>query len=154
MLLDNFTKEEKTTVLEVDEYGSVYFVKDVQLIPEGVKIESVRVSHVEPLRLMPRVLFHIIRSVCSDDSKLARWTREWKVPWRINLTRVNGPIIQPYTNRPDAIKAEITWLWTQSLTSVWVYRKENTKCRQRWIESLKKSLGSLLSRFTSCSKKP
>ncbi len=68
-----------------------------------------RVSHVEPTNAVLRWLFYRIRYW--DTPYLVAFTRCWPCPWRANI--VNGPIIGPFRNRQDAIKAEVLWIETK-----------------------------------------
>jgi hypothetical protein len=74
-----------------------------------------RASHVEPVRLSLRALFHLIRWLVSDDSRAAEWTRRWPCLWRVRmLTREQiglcfcniRYIYEPFPCRADAIQAE------------------------------------------------
>ncbi len=73
-----------------------------------VAAESSRASHVEPVSLVLRVLFHAVRSSVSDDSRLAAWTRLWPCLWRVNMKPVGAGILPVhFTNRLAAIDAEV-----------------------------------------------
>lgn len=69
-----------------------------------------RASYIEPTHPALRILFHVIRTVVSDNSATARWTRRWPCQWRVNLQRSGGPIMGPFKYRVDAITAEIYWI--------------------------------------------
>ena len=80
------------------------------LIEKGVSIVR-RASHVEPAKFWPRVIFKFIRFFSLDDSEIAEWTRNWNCCWRVNLGPVSGPVLPGiWSNRRDAIEAEIEWL--------------------------------------------
>lgn len=70
-----------------------------------------RASHVEPVNVFLRAMFHGVRAIFGEDGKLGDWTRQWDCYWRVNLAPVGGPVgnaaIKP---RRYAIKAEIDWL--------------------------------------------
>ncbi len=72
---------------------------------------SSRASHVEPVNITLRLLFHAIRANVADDSRLAAWTRLWPCGWRINTTPVGGPILDGvWYDRLAAIDAEVEFL--------------------------------------------
>jgi hypothetical protein len=72
-----------------------------------------RASHVEPVNLPLRFLFHVLRSVCSDDSRLAAFTRRWPCRWRARV--FGGPVLGPFERRTDAIQAEVDWIGEHAL---------------------------------------
>ena len=81
---------------------------DVLLAGIGKPAISFRASRVEPISVLLRFVFHIIRARVGDGSRLAGWTRTWKCVWR---TRVfNGPTLEPFDDRRAAIDAEVEWL--------------------------------------------
>jgi len=67
-----------------------------------------RASHVEPVRWWRRVTFRIVRAIVSDVSRMADWTRGWHCDWQANI--IGGPILGPFSDRGNAIKAEVAWL--------------------------------------------
>ncbi len=67
-----------------------------------------RVSHVEPVNRLLRVLFHAARSRVSDDSLTAAFTRKWPCKWQANI--FNGPTLGPFQRRSYAINAEIAYI--------------------------------------------
>jgi hypothetical protein len=70
-----------------------------------------RASHVLPRNAMLRGLFKAIRAMVRDNSPVAAWTRLWTCKWIVDLSPVNGPILpELYSNRFDAIAAEVEWL--------------------------------------------
>jgi hypothetical protein len=67
-----------------------------------------RASHVEPVSLVLRLIFHAVRSLVADDSRIASWTRLWPCAWRVNMAPVGGSILPVhYSNRLAAIDAEV-----------------------------------------------
>ena len=74
-----------------------------------------RASHVLPVPFLARLLFRAVRSVVRDDSAAAAWTRAWPVAWYADLAPSNGPKLGPFTNRLEAIEAEVLWLTSNSL---------------------------------------
>ena len=65
-----------------------------------------RVSHIEPVNVLLRVLFHVFRA--SQSEAVAVWTRGWRCWWRVNI--INGPTWGRYRDRLAAIDAEHLWL--------------------------------------------
>ena len=69
---------------------------------------SARASHVEPVNVVLRFLFHVIRRIVRDDSATAGWTRVWPCLWRVNMSPVGAGILPVhYSNRQAAIDAEV-----------------------------------------------
>ncbi len=70
-----------------------------------------RASHVEPNAIILRGAFYLLRLMFGEYSRVGEFTRVWPCMWRINLSPVNGPILSElYSNRWEAINAEIFWL--------------------------------------------
>jgi hypothetical protein len=75
-----------------------------------------RASHVEPVNLILRFTFYVLRAMFGEYGRMAAFTRQWRIQWRVNLSPVNGPILpQTWTDRAQAINAEIDWLETNFL---------------------------------------
>lgn len=74
------------------------------------QVEKRRASHVEPVNLLLRMIFRLIRWSSRESGGLSEWTRRWLVQWRVNLGPSGGPIVQSFTNRADAILYEVDWL--------------------------------------------
>jgi len=91
--------------------GSIAFVHDDKihdlLKPLG-SMEKKRASHVEPINMILRDLFHLIRSIVSDKSIIANWTRRWPCMWQARI--IDGPVLGPYRDRLEAIADEVNWL--------------------------------------------
>lgn len=83
-----------------------------------------RASHVEPVSAYLRLVFHAIRKLVADDSRVAAWTRTWGCMWRVDMTPVGAGIlhwkdvgnwnscdcplgIATFSNRLTAIDAEV-----------------------------------------------
>lgn len=73
-----------------------------------------RASHVEPATPGARILFHFLR-LFGNKTRIAEWTRGWKVLWRVNTSPVGGPILK----RKDA-----GMLGLPELTAVWGDRQQ------------------------------
>jgi hypothetical protein len=82
----------------------------LQALTRHGEARQTRASHVEPVNVVLRWAFHIIRTVVDDDSAMAQWTRDWPCLWQANLQLSNGPVLAAFTNRQAAIDAEIEWL--------------------------------------------
>ena len=75
------------------------------------EVQTQRASHVEPDAFVLRLVFHAVRSIVSDDTRIAEWTRHWPCLWRVNTAPVGGPILaERFTDRTAAIAAEISFL--------------------------------------------
>lgn len=66
-------------------------------------VSKVRVSHILPCSFFARILFILIRSVVSDESALASWTRLWRCKW---LVKIDGVNYGSFASRVDAITFE------------------------------------------------
>ena len=67
-----------------------------------------RASHVYPANWLLRAAFVLIRSHCTDTSKLAAWSRTWPCLWQVDMAPVGGGILPGrWTNRLTAIDAEV-----------------------------------------------
>jgi hypothetical protein len=70
-----------------------------------------RGSHVEPNNWTLRIVFHALRQWLGDKGRMSDFTRSWKILWRVNTKPTAGVILpQRYTNRQEAIDAEVTFL--------------------------------------------
>jgi len=103
-----------TMTFTIDENGDIIALAspgaDVILKAMG-EVQTQRASHVEPDAFALRIAFHIIRSLTSDDTAVAEWTRHWRCLWRVNTSPVGGPILAArWTDREQAIAAEIEFL--------------------------------------------
>ena len=85
-------------------YTRIATESDKRNRPEHVR----RVSHVEPVALVPRALFYAIRLIVRDESRAAAWTRRWPVVWQARI--FDGPTLGPYDDRSAAIEAEVEWI--------------------------------------------
>ena len=113
----------------IDENGDViYLATDANdaFLNDGTEITR-RASHVEPVELPARILFYVLRWF-GNKGRIAEWTRNWNVLWRVNTKPVGGPIltygdIEPryrgsevggkvvtWHQRQQAIDAEISFL--------------------------------------------
>jgi hypothetical protein len=120
---------QKVVTVVIDEHGNLEYLKtdSCDVLLELGEVITRRASHVEPATFWTRVWFHIIRTLVSDKSRVAAWTRNWKCLWRVNTAPVGGPILRHihvdpnskqwawdviavWENRQDAIDAEITFL--------------------------------------------
>lgn len=67
-----------------------------------------RVSHVEPQSLPLRLAFRLLRSVVSDNSRLAEWTRRWPCRWRVRIVGFGSEVIADgFRDRAAAIEWEL-----------------------------------------------
>ena len=118
-------QEQKVLTVIIDEDGNLIYLKTSEhdIFAEMGEVVTARASHVEPSEFWPRVAFHILRTVVSDKSRIAEWTRGWNVSWRIDTHPVGGPLLRwkhlltegsesiaTFSNRQAAIDAEIKFL--------------------------------------------
>jgi hypothetical protein len=119
----------KVITITIDEQGNNVFLKtdSADCFLEQGEVITRRASHVEPAPRYERWLFSLLRTLFSDTSAVAAWTRTWNTLWRINTSPVGGPILRVghvwpgvawpvedrvacFANRQDAIDAEIEFL--------------------------------------------
>jgi hypothetical protein len=116
----------KIIALTIEEDGDLTFLntESSKAFLEVGTAKTRRASHVEPVNVVYRVLFHALRFF-GDKNKMAEWTRHWPVLWRVNTKPVGGPIltwahvypkwpeykaVATWRNRQEAIEAEIKFL--------------------------------------------
>jgi len=68
----------------------------------------IRLSHIEPVNILLRVAFLLIRYCVADGGAIAGWTRRWPCLWRVRI--FNGPTWGRFSDRAEAIQAEHEWL--------------------------------------------
>jgi len=95
-----------------DSNGAVKFLVNSDTAPfidDQSKVR--RASHVYPCNVWLRIAFVILRTMFGDNGAIAEYTRNWNCKWFIDLSPVNGPkLTGNWTNRQDALDAEILWL--------------------------------------------
>lgn len=77
----------------------------------AARIETRRVSHVEPAGWILRHLFHICRRLGGENGILADFTRSWWCCWRVNMGPVEGPTFGRFDRRSEALQAERLWIY-------------------------------------------
>jgi hypothetical protein len=94
--------------------GQLRFVvtKEARILGGLGRMTTRRASHVVPQNHLLRVLFRLLRSCVSDDSRCAGWTRRWHCRWLADLRISGGPVLGPYAIRQQAIVQEVDWLHT------------------------------------------
>ena len=90
--------------------GTAQHIGDSTLLAGSVASATKRrASSIEPANVALRAAFHAVRACCLDDSRLAAWTRTWACQWRVRIH--GGPVLAgTFTDRAEAIRAEIAWL--------------------------------------------
>jgi hypothetical protein len=80
----------------------------------GQRPKSIRrLSHVEPVALLPRLAFRLLRAVTSEYGRAAAWTRRWPCCWQVNFAPIAGPTFRtdssgaPFPCRQAAIDFEV-----------------------------------------------
>lgn len=69
-----------------------------------------RVSRIVPTNGLLMVAFYVIRGLCSDESKVAAWTRVWRCQWKV---LIDGKSYGPFSSRSDAIAFEKDEIYKQ-----------------------------------------
>ena len=98
-------------IINIDTDGTIELIasQDAAEIMQLGEATKRRASHVEPQALLLRAAFHAIRALCSDESRLAAFTRSWRCLWRVNI--IGGPILPGrWRDRAEAIAAEVEWI--------------------------------------------
>lgn len=105
--------ERKPLVIDVKTNGDVSFIDKPELdsLKSLGESKAKRISHVEPVSWPLRIVFHIIRGLVRDDSRLANWTRNWSCLWRARMFKT-GKILGPFEDRTKAIEAEVEY-WNE-----------------------------------------
>lgn len=117
-----FPKEERKVVtVTIEDDGALTFLAtpEADIFLEQGKTITRRASHVEPVTLLPRLLFHFLR-LFGNKNKIAAWTRTWRCLWQVNTKPVGGPVLrmkhkfpemaQWYANNyPEYGEQEATW---------------------------------------------
>lgn len=93
------------------EDGTIKFMDDGTTSKLFENAEVKRVSHVEPVNIVLRKAFHVLRTAFGEYGWMATFTRSWRCVWRVNLSPIgHGILYTTYTNRADAIAAEIEYV--------------------------------------------
>ena len=87
----------------------------------GQEVSRERISRVEPRFWALRWLFLLLRRLVPETGKIAQWTREWPVRWRVRML-ANGYTFGNFAKRSDAINAEIEY---------WIFRGYAESNRKR-----------------------
>lgn len=86
--------QRKVVTLTIEEDGDLTFLAtdsaDV-FLEQGETITR-RASHVEPVGLLLRIAFHLLRGF-GNKNQIAAWTRTWACDWRVNTKPVGGPVL-------------------------------------------------------------
>lgn len=99
------------TVYEIDlDTGLIEFVGSPEAMLDAPVISKRRVSHVEPVNVVYRVAFHVLRKLFGEDGRVGNWTRRWSVNWRARMLVGDKPVLGTFRDRAVAIAAEIEWL--------------------------------------------
>ena len=100
------TQQDAVTFI-IDEQGEcVYLMTEAAPVIEGTTVR--RGSHVEPVNVLLRGLFHLLRMALGDKGRMSDFTRSWSCLWRVNMKPVDGGILPVYYyNRQAAIEVEV-----------------------------------------------
>ncbi len=70
-----------------------------------------RASHVEPVNIVLRRVFHALRGMFGEKGWMADFTRKWPCLWQINLEPIGGPVLaDTFYKRQNAIDCEVDYL--------------------------------------------
>lgn len=101
----------ETVTFSIDDKGTTRFlVNDTTSSFLDETSDVRRASHIEPCNPLLRFAFYALRTLFGERGKVSDWTRSWSCPSQVNLAPVGGPTLGIYTNRQEAIDAEIEWL--------------------------------------------
>lgn len=102
--MDNDKDSGKPTFVSISVHGKVKtFNGDFDIKGQNVKVE--RISHILPEHPILRFAFKLIRSVVSDESVAATWTRKWKCTWYVHIIPTNEKFYG-FRDRDEAILFE------------------------------------------------
>ena len=114
--------DDKIVTATIDENGDVLFLATDanDLFLNHGTVVTKRASHIEPANWGYRVAFRILR-LFGDKNKIAQWTREWPVVWRINTSPIGGPIVR-WKDLPHNQGSQV--YWGQDEIALWLDRQE------------------------------
>ena len=84
-------------------------IEDIKSALNLDEISTKRVSHIYPVNPFLKVVFIFLRSIFSDNGKVAEWTRNWKCFWTIYIPKRGYYGV--FKNRAEAIKVEKELIW-------------------------------------------
>jgi hypothetical protein len=77
------------------------------IFENSVIVERKRVSYIYPQNFILRAIFKMLRKLFGDDVKIAKWTRNWKCLWQVEILDGKEKIVfKGFQNRKDAVKFE------------------------------------------------
>lgn len=80
---------------------------------KGLEVQKhckIRVSRIVPTSFFLMIAFYAVRGICSDESRLAAWTRVWRCQWKV---LIDGNSYGPFESREDAITFEKDEIYKQ-----------------------------------------
>lgn len=66
-----------------------------------------RASHVLPAHPIKRAAFRLLRSVFSEQGKVAAWCRNWRGPWQVRFASDPGTVVYSHKSRRVCIDWEV-----------------------------------------------
>jgi hypothetical protein len=103
----------KIVTITIEDDGTQTFLKtdSADIFLEQGEVITRRASHVYPVNFWKRTAFRALRTVVSDTSRIAYWTRTWQGPWLVDTAPTAGVVLEGrWVKRQDAITAEVTFL--------------------------------------------
>lgn len=99
--------QDKIVTITIEDDGNLTFLatESSDVFLELGRVVTRRASHVEPALFWNRQLFRILRTLFTDDSRVAAWTRTWDNLWRVDTRPVGGPILTWAHVRPEIAAA-------------------------------------------------
>ena len=86
---------DKIVTITIEDDGNLTFLatESSDVFLELGTVITRRASHVEPANFWQRIAFRILRTLASDDSRAAAWTRTWNTLWHVDTRPVGGPVL-------------------------------------------------------------
>jgi hypothetical protein len=86
---------DKIVTITIEDDGNLTFLatESSDVFLELGTVVTRRASHVYPSNFWKRVAFRVLRTLFTDDSRVAAWTRTWDNLWRIDTSPVGGKVL-------------------------------------------------------------
>jgi hypothetical protein len=101
-------QNEVTFVIDQSTGTGVFLLTEAAKTLDFGPLPKIRASHVLPANVFLRAVFNLIRSCCTDTSRVAAWTRRWACEWIVDTSPLGGGILEGrWRDRIKAIDAEV-----------------------------------------------